>query len=34
MGVYWAKAAGRAFQRGDVDLRTLYPLDEKLVFAT
>ncbi len=34
MGVYWAKAAAKAFE-GKVeiiDLRTLYPLDEALVF--
>ena len=36
MGVYWAKAAARHFQ-GMVevlDLRTLYPLDEEMVFDT
>ncbi|WP_249219379.1 thiamine pyrophosphate-dependent enzyme [Chitinophaga sp. HK235] len=36
MGVYWAKAAARAFP-GNVeiiDLRTLFPLDEELVFNT
>ncbi|MBL7738603.1 MAG: tungsten formylmethanofuran dehydrogenase [Chitinophagaceae bacterium] len=34
MGVYWAKAAARQFdQRVEiVDLRTLYPLDEALVY--
>lgn len=34
MGVYWAKAAAKNFneQIEVVDLRTLYPLDEKLVF--
>ena len=34
MGVYWAKAAARNFnqQVEVVDLRTLYPLDEELVF--
>jgi 2-oxoisovalerate dehydrogenase E1 component len=34
MGVYWAKAASRQFpgQVEILDLRTLYPLDEKLVF--
>jgi 2-oxoisovalerate dehydrogenase E1 component len=34
MGVYWAKAAARNFnqQVEIVDLRTLYPLDEQLVF--
>jgi 2-oxoisovalerate dehydrogenase E1 component len=34
MGVYWAKAAASKF-RGQVeiiDLRTLYPLDEELIF--
>ena len=36
MGVYWAKAAARKFQgRVEVvDLRTLFPLDEHLVFST
>lgn len=36
MGVYWAKAAARRFPgRVEViDLRTLFPLDEELVFAT
>ena len=36
MGVYWAKAAAAAFygQVEVVDLRTLYPLDEELVFNT
>ncbi|WP_276484938.1 alpha-ketoacid dehydrogenase subunit alpha/beta [Paraflavitalea pollutisoli] len=36
MGVYWAKAAARSFpgQVEIVDLRTLYPLDEALVFET
>jgi 2-oxoisovalerate dehydrogenase E1 component len=35
MGVYWAKAAARQFpgQVEVVDLRTLYPLDEELVFS-
>ncbi|MBC7553031.1 MAG: tungsten formylmethanofuran dehydrogenase, partial [Taibaiella sp.] len=36
MGVYWAKNASKAFP-GNVeiiDLRTIYPLDEELVFAT
>jgi 2-oxoisovalerate dehydrogenase E1 component len=36
MGVYWAKAAAKKLQ-GQVeivDLRTLFPLDEELVFAT
>ncbi|MBS1577899.1 MAG: tungsten formylmethanofuran dehydrogenase, partial [Bacteroidetes bacterium] len=34
MGVYWAKAAAKKFnnQVEVVDLRTLYPLDEELVF--
>lgn len=36
MGVYWAKAAAKKFpgQVELIDLRTLYPLDEALVFAT
>ncbi|MDF2192260.1 alpha-ketoacid dehydrogenase subunit alpha/beta [Paraflavitalea sp. CAU 1676] len=36
MGVYWAKAAAKYFpgQVEVVDLRTLYPLDEKLVYET
>jgi len=36
MGVYWAKAASKDFesQIEIVDLRTLYPLDETLVFST
>lgn len=36
MGVYWAKAAAKNFnqQVEIVDLRTLYPLDEKLIFNT
>jgi 2-oxoisovalerate dehydrogenase E1 component len=36
MGVYWAKAAANTFpgQVKIVDLRTLFPLDEDLVFAT
>ncbi len=36
MGVYWAKAAAKKFAgRVEViDLRTLFPLDEELVFAT
>jgi 2-oxoisovalerate dehydrogenase E1 component len=36
MGVYWAKAAARRFpgQLDIVDLRTLFPLDEDLVFTT
>ena len=36
MGVYWAKAAAKYF-KGNVeiiDLRTLYPMDEALVFST
>jgi 2-oxoisovalerate dehydrogenase E1 component len=36
MGVYWAKAAARNFygQVEVVDLRTLFPLDEELVYET
>jgi 2-oxoisovalerate dehydrogenase E1 component len=36
MGVYWAKAAAKNFngQIEIVDLRTLFPLDEDLVYAT
>lgn len=36
MGVYWAKAAAKYFngQIEIVDLRTLFPLDEDLVFST
>ncbi len=36
MGVYWAKQAAKAFksQVEIIDLRTLYPLDEELVFST
>ena len=36
MGVYWAKAAAADFkeQVEIVDLRTLYPLDEDLIFST
>jgi 2-oxoisovalerate dehydrogenase E1 component len=36
MGVYWAKAAAKQFnnQIEVIDLRTLFPLDEELVFAT
>jgi 2-oxoisovalerate dehydrogenase E1 component len=36
MGVYWAKAAAKSFaeQIEIVDLRTLFPLDEELIFAT
>jgi 2-oxoisovalerate dehydrogenase E1 component len=36
MGVYWAKSAARYFpgQVEVVDLRTLFPLDEDLVFST
>jgi 2-oxoisovalerate dehydrogenase E1 component len=36
MGVYWAKTAARRFpgQVTIVDLRTLFPLDEELVYAT
>ena len=36
MGVYWAKAAAKNFtgRIEVVDLRTLFPLDEELIFAT
>jgi len=36
MGVYWAKAAAKKFpgQLEVIDLRTLFPLDEELVFST
>lgn len=36
MGIYWAKTAAKSFagQVEIVDLRTLYPLDEELVFST
>ncbi len=36
MGVYWARAAAASFkgQVEIVDLRTLYPLDEDMIFAT
>ena len=36
MGVYWAKAAAKQFNGciEIIDLRTLFPLDEELVFAT
>ena len=36
MGVYWAKAAAKQFAGciEIIDLRTLFPLDEELVFAT
>src|SRR6185437_4593636 len=36
MGVYWAKSTAPRFRGriGIVDLRTLFPLDEELVFAT
>ncbi len=36
MGVYWAKAAAKSFpgQVEIIDLRTIYPLDEALVYAT
>ncbi|HYF31366.1 MAG TPA: thiamine pyrophosphate-dependent enzyme [Chitinophagaceae bacterium] len=36
MGVYWAKAAARSFpgQIEIIDLRTLFPLDEELVYST
>jgi 2-oxoisovalerate dehydrogenase E1 component len=35
MGVYWAKAAAKSFNGAIevIDLRTLFPLDEELVFA-
>ncbi|MEP7230279.1 MAG: thiamine pyrophosphate-dependent enzyme [Ginsengibacter sp.] len=35
MGIYWAKAAAKLFpgQVEVVDLRTLFPLDEKLIFS-
>jgi 2-oxoisovalerate dehydrogenase E1 component len=34
MGVYWAKAAARQFEQKVeiIDLRTLYPLDEELIY--
>jgi 2-oxoisovalerate dehydrogenase E1 component len=36
MGVYWAKAAAKAFagRVEIIDLRTLFPLDEDLIFST
>ncbi len=36
MGVYWAKAAAKNFyeQIEIIDLRTLFPLDEELIFST
>ena len=36
MGIYWAKAAAKKFDGKIeiVDLRTLFPLDEELVFST
>ena len=36
MGVYWAKAAAKNFpgQVEIIDLRTLFPLDEELIFET
>jgi 2-oxoisovalerate dehydrogenase E1 component len=36
MGVYWAKAAAKSIngQVEIVDLRTLFPLDEELIFST
>ena len=36
MGIYWAKAAAKSFpgRIEIIDLRTLYPLDETLVFNT
>ena len=36
MGVYWAKAAAKKFkgQVEIIDLRTLFPLDEELIFSS
>ncbi|MFM7104066.1 MAG: transketolase C-terminal domain-containing protein, partial [Flavobacteriales bacterium] len=36
MGVYWAQAAAKELEGGVeiVDLRTLYPLDEEIIFAS
>jgi 2-oxoisovalerate dehydrogenase E1 component len=36
MGIYWAKAAAKKFNGSVeiIDLRTLFPLDEDLVFST
>lgn len=36
MGVYWAKAAAKSFagQIEIIDLRTLFPLDEELIYST
>ena len=36
MGVYWAKAAAKEFNDAIeiLDLRTLFPLDEELIYAT
>ena len=36
MGVYWAKAAAKHFPGSVevIDIRTLYPLDEELIYAT
>ena len=36
MGVYWAKAAAKNFpgQMEIIDLRTLFPLDEELIFGS
>ncbi len=36
MGVYWAKEAAKNFERSVeiIDLRTLFPLDEELIFET
>jgi 2-oxoisovalerate dehydrogenase E1 component len=36
MGVYWAKAAAKSFPGSVeiIDLRTIYPLDEALIYAT
>src|SRR6186997_3261685 len=36
MGIYWAKAAAKKFDGRIeiIDLRTLFPLDEELIFTT
>jgi 2-oxoisovalerate dehydrogenase E1 component len=36
MGVYWAKAAAKQFNKQVevIDLRSLFPLDEELIFTT
>ena len=36
MGVYWAKSAAEEFEKKIeiIDLRTLYPLDEQLIFSS